>query len=63
MSRELWYRATENFSIALLFEPRDLWIGLYWDRIEWVWGTNTTIYIGIIPMFPIRVSWENPRAV
>ena len=62
MDKELLHRAWENLSVALLFDPRDFWIGVYWDRQEWVWGWDTTVYITLIPMFPVRVSWERNRA-
>lgn len=39
--------------IRLLFDPRDLWIGLYWKRD----CTHGCIYICILPMFPIQIRW------
>ena len=40
-------------TISLRYEPRDLWIGVYWDRP--IWGL--VIYICILPMLPIRIHW------
>lgn len=46
-------------SVSIKFEPRDMWIGIYWDRqevyliesmsvrIEWAF------YVCVIPCFPI----------
>jgi len=49
--------------IKLKFEPRDLWIGVYWDgghegRFHWL-----VIYICVIPMLPIKIgmNWETRR--
>lgn len=33
------------------FEPRDLWVGVFWDRKN----TYLFIYICIVPCFPIRL--------
>jgi len=34
------------------FEPRDLWLGIYW-RMD-VMG-RLHLYLGLVPMFPIHV--------
>lgn len=40
------------------FEPRDMWVGVYWNRDEYAGGkTCTEIYVCILPMFPIRFMW------
>lgn len=46
------------------WEPRDLWIGAYWDHdIFKVKGEKhtayetLTIYVCLVPCFPIRVFW------
>lgn len=36
--------------VHILFEPRDLWIGVYWDR-------QRGIYLCIIPCFPIHITF------
>lgn len=49
------------FDIYLKFEPRDLWIGAYWDLTK---GTVKAtyrclkVYVCIVPMFPLCLSWE-----
>ena len=40
---------------VLLFEPRDLWVGIHWrthysDRPGWL----LEVYVCIIPMLPLR---------
>lgn len=63
MTRELWARPSVKQvsttivrrKIALLFEPRDLWIGVYWTREH---GRNA-IYICLIPMFPLFIGWKS----
>lgn len=54
--------------IRILFKPRDLWIGVYWDRrhVGWqgAYGAKRSIYeysiyICLIPCLPIRLRWDN----
>lgn len=43
---------SRKLSVKLLWEPRDIWIGLYWDwqsRSEW------TAYLCVVPCLPIRI--------
>jgi hypothetical protein len=52
--------------IQVKFEPRDLWVGLYWDWVETVplqftpKGRNfyytLVLYICILPAFPIIIK-------
>lgn len=46
-----------------LFEPRDLWIGVYWTVKPWgdVKGNvdrYVEIYVCFVPCLPIKISWE-----
>lgn len=52
--------------IRLEWEPRDLWVGAFWNlvpgkrnpitnRLE----TESHVYICLIPTLPIHVSWVN----
>lgn len=54
------------------FEPRDLWVGIYWNWDE-AYGLDDDdsgfygviallhIYICIIPCFPIHLKWKVSR--
>ena len=42
-----------EWDIALEFEPRDLWVGVYWCRNR----NQCDIWICIIPCFPIHLNW------
>lgn len=42
-----------GFGLSVLFEPRDLWVGVYWTKTVWTF----TVYICIIPMLPIKLNW------
>lgn len=47
----------------LTFDPRDLWIGIYWDRKRFIYRptsktiTTTDVYVCVVPCFPIHLSW------
>jgi hypothetical protein len=44
--------------IAVYFEKRDMWIGCYWlveGRERW---RRLTVYICLVPCFPIRLRWQ-----
>lgn len=40
--------------IGLLFEPRDMWIGLYLKRCN---REQIVLYLCLMPMFPIFFEW------
>jgi len=46
--------------MKIKFEPRDLWVGVYWNKWECMAGKYIDIYICILPMFPIciHLSWD-----
>lgn len=49
--------------MKIKFEPRDLWIGLYWrsqtvKRIDCVEWRDVTFYLCLVPCFPIIWTWE-----
>ena len=50
-----------RLSVELIFEPRDLWIGVFWDRLALL----VNVYVCIVPMLPLRFVWwtgkEFPR--
>ena len=47
--------------IRIKYEPRDMWIGLYWER-DWFGGYDIDayerlrIFICLIPLFPIIIT-------
>lgn len=44
--------------VKVIFEPRDLWVGLYWDRSVLPSGNFGVyvLYFCIVPMLPIRIK-------
>lgn len=49
--------------MKIKFEPRDLWVGIYWKSEPWTYPhcsttRKITCYLCIIPMFPIIWSFE-----
>lgn len=50
-----WLRP--EIRMGIKFEPRDLWIGIYWDTSnEADHFQHLKIYICIVPLFPIWIS-------
>jgi hypothetical protein len=50
--------------IGIKFEPRDLWIGWYWDKQPGIMISYMLyIYWCIIPMFPISFIIRGPRKI
>lgn len=59
---------TRWFWPKLLFEPRDLWVGIYWNRQstlvferDFKYGSEIIIwdvYICLVPMLPLRLMWR-----
>ena len=47
----------KNVSVRLIWEPRDFWIGVYWERVYEVYERGFDLYVCLVPMFPIRISW------
>jgi hypothetical protein len=45
-------------SVRLKFEPRDLWIGLYWTRDE----RGLSFYVCLLPMLPIILRRKEPQS-
>lgn len=44
-----------DLSVALLFDIRDLWIGLYWKQEHKSFYDVFILYICIIPALPIKI--------
>jgi len=54
--------------ITIKFEPRDLWVGVYWDyyvhpKSAFTFEQLVTldIYVCLLPMIPIRFRWEREK--
>lgn len=39
-------------SIKLFFEPRDMWIGVFWDRRP----NELRIYVCLVPCLPLLIT-------
>jgi hypothetical protein len=58
-----WSKPARFLSLDLIFEPRDLWIGLYWNPSAPTpssWGSwhGLDLYIGLLPTLPLRLQWR-----
>lgn len=45
--------------VSFYFEPRDIWVGVYWDNENYRndGSTQRTVYVCLLPMLPIRFLW------
>lgn len=55
--RKLFRWCGERRGLFLLFEPRDLWVGVFWN----VDCTHGHIYACLLPCLPILFSWVRGR--
>lgn len=67
MTKTLWSQALGRAShgwrslrpvrlwAALIFEPRDLWLGARWTRPEVGWAHALDIYVCVLPTLPLKV--------
>lgn len=46
--------------IDLKFEPRDLWIGVYWNLVRSVESNyrRLDVYVCVLPMWPLHLRFE-----
>lgn len=53
-----------KFVAGVKFEPRDTWVGVYWDFQPYIWDPDQTyhwvfdLYICVIPCLPLHLSWR-----
>ena len=40
-------------AVSLSFEPRDIWIGVFWDRRDGL----TQVFVCLLPCVPVRIAW------
>jgi hypothetical protein len=51
-----------RLSAHLLFEPRDLWVGAFWDiKAMRGFGASLFIYVCLIPLLPLCFEWRFDR--
>ena len=69
MSEYKVHLKSKKFAIDLLWEPRDLWVGVYWDRgqheVHYIPGSvmlenYVRVYVCLLPCLPIKLSWSSP---
>ena len=47
-----------GLTVRVKFDPHDLWVGTYWRRTgEGLPWYRWAVYVCLVPMFPIRVTW------
>lgn len=55
MATALLHGAGVRWAVALLFEPRDLWVGVFWEHPHYEGPDRWfTFYVCLIPMLPLR---------
>jgi hypothetical protein len=54
MKRVLLQRIYQKIILRLLFEPRDVWIGVYWDRQP----MGLYLYVCVLPTLPLLIIWR-----
>lgn len=48
-------RRQMRVSLGIQFEPRDLWVGAYWEWHDLGAIQSFTVYICVLPMLPLRL--------
>jgi hypothetical protein len=41
--------------LRVLFEPRDLWVGLFWTWRTYASSRRLELYVCVIPMLPLLI--------
>jgi hypothetical protein len=56
-------RALRWPSVSVIVEPRDLWVGVYWDVVASLLGNPIAldVYVCVVPCLPIRLTWGVPK--
>jgi hypothetical protein len=47
--------------VELLFEPRDLWVGVYWNVPEGGWRRRVDLYVCLLPTLVWKVMLRGAR--
>jgi hypothetical protein len=45
-------------NVQVYFEPRDVWVGVYWTRNAF---SELVVYVCLVPMLPIRLIFPARR--
>lgn len=51
----LSFRAEPRPIVSLVFEPRDLWIGCFWDLLVRQGRPHLVVYLAAVPMLVLRL--------
>lgn len=43
------------------WEPRDIWVGVYWNHERRSRMYRFDVYVCLVPFFPIRLTWRGSR--
>jgi hypothetical protein len=54
-SQRLGRAVSHEVSASIYFEPRDLWVGLYWEHDEF---ERWCFYLCLLPCLPLRVKFR-----
>lgn len=49
-----------RFTIRLLWEPRDAWVGVFWNHAQVGAGRFLLVYVCLVPCLPLVLAWERP---
>lgn len=52
-----------SWEAYLLLEPRDMWVGVFWHREDWVEPDRVrayrlSVYVCLLPCLPLRIRRE-----
>jgi hypothetical protein len=50
----------QGWDWRIIWEPRDMWIGVYWTQRVWQISEGWEVYVCVLPMLPLRVRWWRP---
>ncbi len=61
--RQPWWQPRERHTLrvgrvdlSISFEPRDIWLGVFWDRRD---GLTQIFVCFPLPCLPIRIAWQH----
>jgi hypothetical protein len=51
-----------TWRLHVVFEPRDCWVGIYWDRWRGTFSHGWDVYLCIVPCLPIHLFLNREHA-